>query len=104
MLETLYAGIEGNIEHELLFKWVQVVGQKMGQSKEKLISKIVIVDLDYDIESIIDGLHKQLHALQNSKLVRKSKVISKKEAYKNKKQLTKLQDRYIDSCTFGNDV
>ena len=80
------------------FQGALQVGQGMGPSEEAMVSDARITDLDNAIESLIGQLHKQIHAL------RASEEISYAAAYKFKKHLNRLEDRYIDSASFGNEL
>jgi hypothetical protein len=86
--EVFMGGFEGALQ----------VGQGMGPSEEAMMSGARITDLDNAIESLIGQLHKQIHAL------RASEEISYAAAYKFKKHLSRLEDRYIDSASFGNEL
>jgi hypothetical protein len=80
------------------FQGALQVGQGTGPSEEAMMSDARITDLDNAIESLIGQLHKQIHAL------RASEEISYAAAYKFKKHLSRLEDRYIDSASFGNEL
>ena len=63
-----------------------------------MISEAQIVELDNDIESLIRELYKKILDL------RASKEVSYAKTYKLRKHLSRLEDRYIDSASFGNEL
>jgi hypothetical protein len=86
--EVFMHGFEGALQ----------VGQSTGPSKEAMMSEARIAELDNDIESLIGQLHKQIQSL------RASKENLYAATYKFKKHLSRLEDRYIDSASFGNEL
>jgi hypothetical protein len=80
------------------FEGALQVGQRTGPSEEAMMSDARIIELDNDIKSLIGQLRKQIPAL------RASDEISYAAAFKFKKHLSRLEDRYIDSASFGNEL
>jgi hypothetical protein len=64
--------------------------------REKTVSDARLADLNKEIKSLIGLLHKQIH------LLRGSKMISYVEAQEFKRNLSRLEDRYFESASFGN--
>jgi hypothetical protein len=80
------------------FEGALQVGQRMGPSEEAIMSKAWIAELYNDIDSLIGQLYKQILAIWASK------EILYMTTYKFRKHLSRLEDRYIDSASFGNEL
>jgi hypothetical protein len=86
--EVFMGGFEGALQ----------VGQSTCPSEEAMMLEERIAELDNDIESLIGQLYKQILDL------RASKEVSYAATYKFRKHLSRLEDRYIDSASFGNEL